>query len=157
MAPEKKMAKTGSSSKIPYYTEQTIKKLKRRMIKVFIYLSVTNNNIPLILTMDNSSSGKRPCRFFNREEGCKKGAACEFSHEPAAKKFTPICRFFAKGTCNKEDACEFRHVVKKTQKPCSFFAAGSCKKGDKCDFKHVKPDASSGGTTGAVAMDLNDE
>lgn len=104
--------------------------------------------------MDNSSTGKRPCRFFNRDDGCKKGDACEFSHEVVVKKYVPTCRFFAKGACNKGDACEFRHVVKKTQKTCSFFAAGSCKKGDNCDFKHVKPAETSIDVT---QMDLSDE
>ena len=103
--------------------------------------------------MDNSSSGKKPCRFFNRDGGCKKGDACEFSHE--VKKVTPTCRFFAKGNCNKGDACEFRHVVKKSPDNCYFFAAaGSCKKGDKCDFKHVKPLTH---PSGSAHMDLSDE
>lgn len=102
--------------------------------------------------MDNSSLGKKPCRFFNRDGGCKKGDACEFLHE--VKKSVPVCRFFAKGTCNKGDACEFKHVAKNSQKTCYFFNAGSCKKGEACDFKHIKLDVQ---PIGATAMDLSDK
>lgn len=78
----------------------------------------------------------KPCKFFNKEGGCKKGDQCEFSHIMKIKKFVPRCKFYAKGECKNGNACVFRHVIKVNKKPCSFFAAGSCKKGDKCDFKH---------------------
>jgi len=59
---------------------------------------------------------KVPCKFNQMGRRCHKGAACEFSHDPADLQPRPLmlksekeCIFFVKGQCTRGAACPFAH------------------------------------------------
>eukprot|EP00002_Diphylleia_rotans_P030267 TRINITY_DN6208_c0_g3_i1.p1 TRINITY_DN6208_c0_g3~~TRINITY_DN6208_c0_g3_i1.p1 ORF type:complete len:579 (+),score=139.72 TRINITY_DN6208_c0_g3_i1:82-1818(+) len=51
------------------------------------------------------------------------------------------CRFFILGSCNKGDACEFRHseAARTNPRECAFYPRGKCTNPD-CGFRHSLPD-----------------
>ena len=50
-----------------------------------------------------------------------------------------LCRFYAKGECNRGSKCRFRHEMPREAKLCSFYAKGKCNRGSKCQFRHEMP------------------
>ncbi|KAL3791419.1 hypothetical protein ACHAW5_005793 [Stephanodiscus triporus] len=63
-----------------------------------------------------------------------------------------LCKFFASGSCNKGDRCNFSHEINSVgqgqssggskpgggngKAPCKFFASGQCRSGSACRFSH---------------------
>ena len=75
------------------------------------------------------------------------GGRHAISGEAARDTSNVPCVFFAKGTCNKGNACKFSHhassaaegageVADTSNVPCLFFAKGRCKYGEACKFSH---------------------
>jgi len=62
-----------------------------------------------------SQRSKVPCKWFMTGV-CRKGAACEFSHDPLdmqprplQKKIRELCVYFQRGNCTRGTACPFAH------------------------------------------------
>jgi len=61
------------------------------------------------------SKSKVPCKWFMTGV-CRKGAACDFSHDPLDlqsrplhKKIRELCVYFVRGSCMRGTACPFAH------------------------------------------------
>jgi hypothetical protein len=91
--------------------------------------------------MSSSQNTQRICRFYNTPKGCANGDNCKFPHIEQMQmqnNKNRTCKFFAKGNCNKGDACAFSHEqpLPKDQIQCRFDQSSSCNKGDECEFMH---------------------
>jgi len=67
-------------------------------------------------TTTRSAGSRVPCKFHQGMRKCVKGAACEFSHDPADLQPRPLslktereCIFFGRGQCTRGAACPFAH------------------------------------------------
>ena len=101
---------------------ETLEERKERL------LSEDVNGVQL-LDLANLPERKKPCRYVRRQDGCKKGLACPFSHAP-----TPCKNFFSVDSCSKE-ACEFSHVKLR----CRHFFRSGCRNGTACGYSHELP------------------
>jgi hypothetical protein len=88
------------------------------------------NGVPL-LNLNNLADRKKPCRYLRRENGCRKGADCTYSHLPTSCK-----NFFSESGCNTEN-CTFSHSKLSCR---HYFKAGGCRNGDSCGFSHELPE-----------------
>ena len=62
---------------------------------------------------------------------------CPFSHLLSKEKM-PVCRFFLKGNCAKDEKCPYLHVNVGPNAPvCDQFISGYCSAGDQCQLQHI--------------------
>ena len=92
------------------------------------------------------------CSYFDGPDGCSKGDACTFSHDPLSEKKPSKkkekklrCSYFdSPEGCTKGDACTFSHDPLAEKKRCSYIdGPNGCWKGDDCEFSHKPLEKSS--------------
>lgn len=117
-----------------------------------------NNGVLFFATGKLFKSMSRPakvCPFFASDEGCKFGAACNFSHEQVVRdsyqrEFPEVSATGSQAAVghttrrhnrdNRQDGGynSNQHNPQRRQnlRPCRFFLSGHCSKGDDCTFFH---------------------
>ena len=86
------------------------------------------------------------CRQHFRDNSCKFGLACKFSHDAkwlsALQEENGDCRQFKRGDCKFGGACLYKHTIARKFayediEECRMFNQGFCKFGKSCKYRHV--------------------
>ncbi|RUS22307.1 cleavage and polyadenylation specific factor 4, 30kDa [Endogone sp. FLAS-F59071] len=107
----------------------------------FDFEDYVKNELGLDLNRELKKDDEQICKFFLKGT-CNKGNACQFRHNTGRDKAV-VCKHWLRGLCKKGDQCEFLHEFNLKKMPeCRFYSmCGECSNGDDCMYLHIDPES----------------